>query len=87
MVTILEAKVSAILSSIFRHFEEFELRVKPLGVEVIVERDEMDESDIREFLKVLEELRKQGLKIDFRITPSSDSAGLSVQAILSVTFV
>ncbi|RLF17406.1 MAG: hypothetical protein DRJ66_00865 [Thermoprotei archaeon] len=83
----MESKVSAILSSVFKHFEEFELRVKPLGVEVVVERDEMDENDLRELLRVLDELRRKGFKIELRINPTGEVSPPSIQAVLSVSFV
>ena len=66
----MEHLVAAALSTVLKYFEEYEVSIRPTGIEIRIERDELDEEELRQLLELVKELRAGGLNPRVLVCPA-----------------
>lgn len=72
------------LRIISKYYEQFEILVKPLGVDLRVEHDELDIEDIKILLRIINELKSQGVNVNLIISPAVTEGEPVIKTIFSL---
>ncbi|MCD6509797.1 MAG: hypothetical protein J7L11_05360 [Thermoprotei archaeon] len=78
-----EAQLLNMIKVISKYYEEFELFVKPVSIDVRIERDELDYDELQTLMRVLDELNDLGLEAKLTISAILEEGEPIVRVLIS----
>ena len=73
-----------VIKIISEHYEEFQVLVKPMGIDIRIDRDELDAEELQLLLNTVNEINRLGIEARLIVSAALEDGEPIIRALISI---
>lgn len=73
-----------VIKIISEHYEEFQVLVKPMGIDIRIDRDELDAEELQLLLSTVNEINRLGIEARLIVSAALEDGEPIIRALISI---